>query len=77
MDNRETTRMADPTPDLCDHYLMVPDHRCNNRWREAFVLDEPVTFTGSVMFGTYHPGTWRFCRIHARIFKRDSGLSDG
>jgi hypothetical protein len=59
------------TAHRCDHYFIAAGHRCNNYWREEFVLDEPLTFTGSVMFGTYRAGTWRFCRMHARIFKRD------
>jgi hypothetical protein len=57
--------------DLCDHWLMIPDHRCQNYWREEIVLTEKTEVRGHVMFGSYHPGTWRFCRTHARIFHRD------
>lgn len=69
-------RKADPDPsishiDLCDHWHMVSDKRCRNYWREEVVLTEPAIVEGQSMFGRYHAGTWRFCRTHARIFKRD------
>lgn len=60
--------------DLCDQWLVGPDHRCQSYWREEFVLDMPVEVGGRVMSGHYQPGTWRFCRTHARIFKRDRVL---
>ena len=61
--------------DLCDHWLDIPHHRCHNYWREEIELDERTEVDGHVMFGSYHPGVWRFCRTHARIFKRDRRAS--
>ena len=56
------------THDLCDHWV---NHRCQNYWRVEVVLHSPVTVQGKVMCGTYPAGTWRFCKMHARIFNRD------
>ncbi len=57
--------------DLCDHWVLMSDHRCANYWRHEIVLTERTQVGGHTMFGTYHEGTWRFCNTHARIFERD------
>lgn len=69
-------RKPDPAPaldnvDLCDVWLDVGDHRCQSYWREEVVLTEPVKLSGCAsMYGTYSQGTWRFCRMHARMFHK-------
>lgn len=57
--------------DLCDHWLDLVDHRCQNYWRVEFDLIDWATVRGHTMFGQYRPGVWRFCRMHAKIFERD------
>ena len=70
--------VPDPEPgpltfDLCDHWVWgaKSEHRCTNYWREEIVLEKDADVGGHTMFGHYRAGTWRFCRTHARIFKRD------
>lgn len=59
------------TYDLCDHWIMVGDHQCQSYWREQITLRHETRVGGRTMFGRYHSGVWRFCRLHAAIFRRD------
>lgn len=66
-------RRQDPKPsaltvDLCDHFHYAQGHRCQNYWRFEIFLDVPVQVKHPTMGGEYHPGIWRFCSIHHRIF---------
>jgi hypothetical protein len=71
----EPMRKRPPTTvleyDLCDHWHMISDHRCTSYWVEEIVLEKDTHASGKIMFGTYGAGTWRFCRMHARMFNRD------
>lgn len=71
-----TGEERDPlTTDLCDQWIDRSGRRCDAYWREEIKLAEAVHVTpstkGGSVWGTYGPGAWRFCRVHARIFNRD------